>query len=400
MEYKKFRVRSPIRSFRDLEIYKKTTELSARIHCFEIPANLKNKALIKDELKILCQISKLVPKLIAEAYGDSTTNYGGFIIGQNTNGTLRTFIDTTGTGGWDGLSSVGTVNDGNWHHVVLVYDGTNRYIYIDGVKDASTDVPAGYDSTPTNPIITIGQGSYNMEEHEGKIDQVRIYGYARTPAQIAWDYNRGGPIGWWRMDENSGSTVHDETDNGYDGTMMSMDPANDWVDGKFNRALDFDGSDDYVSVSTSKTMDGTNESMFFWMKYVGGAYVLSGGKNGWGRRLINTAFTITDANSVYYSCSVPGIQDGNWHHVGYTFTDGIIKSYVDGILTDTDNTTDGANLSSSALTPNFGRVCAGTSCPAGFFQGLLDDIRVYNYALTAQQVKDLYNYGAVRFEGE
>lgn len=74
MEFKKFRVRSPIRSFRDLEVYKKTTELSAQIHCISIADNLKNRSLVKEELQILCAISKQVPRLIAQAYGDRFSN--------------------------------------------------------------------------------------------------------------------------------------------------------------------------------------------------------------------------------------------------------------------------------------------------------------------------------------
>jgi hypothetical protein len=46
-EYKKFRVRGHIRSFRDLEIYKYTTKLSSQIFGLELPPNLKNRAWIK-----------------------------------------------------------------------------------------------------------------------------------------------------------------------------------------------------------------------------------------------------------------------------------------------------------------------------------------------------------------
>jgi hypothetical protein len=74
LEYKKYRVRGNIRSFRDLEIYKKTTELSSIIFKTELPKNLKGRAKIQEELNILYAIAKHIPKLIAEAYGERFVN--------------------------------------------------------------------------------------------------------------------------------------------------------------------------------------------------------------------------------------------------------------------------------------------------------------------------------------
>ena len=79
-----------------------------------------------------------------------------------------------------------------------------------------------------------------------QIDEARYYNYARTPAQIAWDYNRGKPVGWWKLDDGQGSVALDWSGNKNHGTLTNMTPANDWVTGKFNKALDFDGSNDYV----------------------------------------------------------------------------------------------------------------------------------------------------------
>ena len=45
--------------------------------------------------------------------------------------------------------------------------------------------------------------------YSGAIDNVKIYNYARSPAQIAWDYNRGAPVAHWRLDECQGNVAHD-----------------------------------------------------------------------------------------------------------------------------------------------------------------------------------------------
>ena len=74
LEYKKYRVRGNIRSFRDLEVYKKTTELSSQIFQIELPTNLKGRKKIQEELEVLYNIAKHIPKLIAESYGERFTS--------------------------------------------------------------------------------------------------------------------------------------------------------------------------------------------------------------------------------------------------------------------------------------------------------------------------------------
>lgn len=74
LEYRSFRVRGHIKSFRDLEIYKQTTLLSSQIFKLNLPPNLINKKRLEEELQILHGISKQIPRLIAESYGNKFTN--------------------------------------------------------------------------------------------------------------------------------------------------------------------------------------------------------------------------------------------------------------------------------------------------------------------------------------
>ena len=61
-EYKKFRVKSSIKSFRDLEVYKQTTQLSVEIFQFELPETIKNRKKLTAEIEILYeQIFKKIP---------------------------------------------------------------------------------------------------------------------------------------------------------------------------------------------------------------------------------------------------------------------------------------------------------------------------------------------------
>ena len=70
-EYKKYRVKSPIKTFRDLEVYKNTTLLVAEIFQIKIPESARA---LEKEFEILKAIAKPIPKLIAESYGDKFSN--------------------------------------------------------------------------------------------------------------------------------------------------------------------------------------------------------------------------------------------------------------------------------------------------------------------------------------
>lgn len=74
LEYKKFRVRTAIKSFRDLDVYKNTTMLSADIFRLKLPEKYRKSEKIKKELDILYNLSKNITRLIAESYGEKFTD--------------------------------------------------------------------------------------------------------------------------------------------------------------------------------------------------------------------------------------------------------------------------------------------------------------------------------------
>jgi hypothetical protein len=85
------------------------------------------------------------------------------------------------------LSVGGTtnVNDGAWHHIAGTYDGTNRVLYVDGQVDAS-DTPTGTISVSTHPVL-IGENAQATGRHwSGLIDDVRIYDYGLSRAEILY----------------------------------------------------------------------------------------------------------------------------------------------------------------------------------------------------------------------
>ncbi|MFC1478764.1 hypothetical protein ACFL57_04825 [Candidatus Margulisiibacteriota bacterium] len=74
MEYPKYRVRSSIKTFRDLHIYKQTNNISASIITIDVPEGYKRNKHINEELSELQDTSKNIPRLIAESFGDRFSN--------------------------------------------------------------------------------------------------------------------------------------------------------------------------------------------------------------------------------------------------------------------------------------------------------------------------------------
>jgi hypothetical protein len=233
----------------------------------------------------------------------------------------------------------------------------------------------------------------------GLIDQVRIYDYARTPAQIAWDYNKGKPVGHWKMDENQGMTVHDSSGNGNDGTMTDMDPATDWVDGRKNKALDFDGSNDYINVGNAMPTGAYSKTA--WIKRRTGSNmnnIISGSTQ-------HAFWAPVSYGSICAFCLAAGhtspfdavydsepIEVDIWYFVAVTYdpdvNSGEMRLYKSGIEVDSAT---GVTANTDTVF-NIGRWGSGYT-----FNGQIDDVKVFNYALTAEQIKAEYTSGAVSF---
>jgi len=89
---------------------------------------------------------------------------------------------------WGNLYGERSVNDGKWHHIAGIYDGSKMYLIIDGNMDTSQPA-SGRINTNDEPVF-IGENSENTGRHwDGLIDDVRIYNYALSEDEITELYN-------------------------------------------------------------------------------------------------------------------------------------------------------------------------------------------------------------------
>lgn len=107
-------------------------------------------------------------------------------------------------------------------------------------------------------------------------------------------------------------------------------------------------------------------------------------------------FLISSSGSDYTGVeSNTTLSNDIWYHVVGTWESTSMKMYINGKLDNTNTT----SIPSSIYNNSF-NTYIGADSDGGlrrFWQGQIDDVRIYNYALTAQQIKEIYNDGAVKF---
>lgn len=193
----------------------------------------------------------------------------------------------------------------------------------------------------------------------------------------------------WHLDEGSGSTAYDSSLYGNNGTIYGAT----WASGRFGSALSFDGVDDYVQVPDSSSLDITNEmSIELWFKPTGLGSV--SGHVMLARKQEAYAVVYSSDNygldlrfgDTWYCDRVTGaFPYNNWYHLAVTFsvTQNKIKIYKNGNLIDTiDHNGQSNSLNSDPLR-------LGSYYGSYFFNGIIDDVCIYNRTLSADEIADL-----------
>ncbi len=199
-----------------------------------------------------------------------------------------------------------------------------------------------------------------------------------------------GLIGHWRFDDGSGTTAIDSSVSSNPGTLVNGPT---WTAGRVGGAVSFDGTDDYVTVANEATYDVTgNLTVAAWIKVdtftKQWQSIVTKGDSAW-RLLRNNltdalcfAGTGLTADTVY---GTRNVNDGQWHHAVGVYDGTRLSLYVDGTL-------DASAASTGAIGTNNYNVFIGENAQATGrqFDGLIDDVRVYNRALSATDVSALY----------
>ncbi len=336
----------------------------------------------------------------------------GYDIGVMSNGSLTPiFRDGSHV---EQFSTVGLIQTGVWQHIVVTQQASDCSvrIYRNGVRDSVLtsqpcfDDASGYD-------LSIGSRNNSVNNHfPGSVDEVRLYNRILSQDEIMDLYQLGatklnvsqntkqtsGLIGLWSFNgpDISGTTAYDRSGQGNNGTLTSGPVV---TEGKVGQALSFDGTDDYIALTDSTTLKPALWTVAAWIYADTGAVLYRGifrpsygsGYTSGFLLLIDNAnrVAIRYGNGTAYVNSMNSGTSvlGAWHHVAATFDGTTMALYLDGVEKSSIN----ASTFGYSVTNDSASIAEGPGTEK--FDGLIDEVRLYNYAFSAPEIVALYNMG-------
>jgi len=313
------------------------------------------------------------------------------------------------------------IDDGNWHHVLVTWDGTTNTnsfnMFFDGVNvKQATPTKTGIRTSDT-PLL-IADGTNGNVEFEGNIDEVAVWNSDQS-SNVTDIYNSGvptslatyNPLLWYRCgDGDTAPTLTDHGSGGNNGTMTNFSTFSTDVPVELfsRKSIELDGVDDYVNVADNSNLsfgDGSNDSPFSisaWVnidnknrfrivsKYDSNLeYLLTTSGSG------ILVFNLYDnSNGSRISRRISSVMATNtWIHLITTY-DGSssssgIKIYMNGSRAD-DTTSDSGSYTAMENTTAPFEIGKTLSVVAN---GHIDEVSVFNSELSASDVTTIYNGG-------
>lgn len=272
-----------------------------------------------------------------------------------------------------------------------VHLDTDRYVLFRGAAYSATD--------PNNFAVDL-QDNIQFVNADWDIIFSRIVGDVPTVTD--------GLVGYWSSNEGTGQIVNDFSgfnNNGTRGdnsTAAPDDPT--WTTSKANLggALDFDGTNDLVRVPGSASLTPSVLSLSLWIKPKVQFNSTSGD--------IQIAIKSSNFEFIYNVCAVgaftfsvsntcsggagaqyfSNLEANTWYFFTGTFDGSTARLYLDG---------NEVASSPDSFIPDTGGFCIGASCiPSRFANAVIDEVRIYNRALTPLEIRYLYNNGSIQLQ--
>jgi hypothetical protein len=248
--------------------------------------------------------------------------------------------------------------------------------------------------------LYVGGRGYGLTPQRSRTTKKTIYVDAPVPAKpkpaVDTSKLKQGLVGAWIPSLGpTGRRLEDRSPYKNHGTLISMDPNTDWVTSGGLGALDFDGVDDQITSTVPIPSASITFSAWIYIRTLDSTFryicgVQNSGLDG-GRML-----RINSSNQMQFEIIGSSIKDVNgvtlttnkWIHIVGIKNDSESSAYLyqDGNQVGSVSLT---GVTYSAVLSNF-KIAARPDANSNYFNGQLDDIRIYNRALTAQEVRALY----------
>lgn len=278
-------------------------------------------------------------------------------------------------------------NDAQLDHQIESYDPTT------GTLVAWVNLPLLYHSVDTELKITCGNPSLTFDQS----------------TQNTWSSNVEAV---WHMSNDPSSSDLNDAAGAFNGSSFGNMTSSDLVQGKIGSAIDFDGINDYFAIQNKTFSSPSAISEMTVSSWVKTSY----NSNSW-----TANWSILDFDrSEYFNFFVHGkgkisfcskqsgngihdfhggqngqVNDDQWHYVVASYDGSKKKLYIDGVLVNTSNTP--ANSMGSGIT-RYGFIGEGSKANSFngsrngiYYQGKLDEIRLYNVSLSSGRIATIYN---------
>ena len=225
-----------------------------------------------------------------------------------------------------------------------------------------------------------------------RIDEVQADGSIATGD--LWSFHTGRLVAHWKLDEGEGDTIANSASPGYDGRIIGGPT---WAVGKLGGALEFGGDGGYVEITDSNDFAVTRRiTVSAWIKtdkivrqwqaiVTKGdrSWRLQGSRNGYALEFSASGLLIPGNRwgSLY---GVTDVNDGNWHHVAGVYDGEKIYLYIDGRVDSVKPASGGIRLDDRQV-----RIGDNAQHPGRFWNGLIDDVRIYSYGMSPEEVAAL-----------
>jgi hypothetical protein len=308
----------------------------------------------------------------------------------------------------------GAIPQGLWVHLASTWDGTTIRHYLNGVQLQETAAFSGPIFASDAALIIGANVPFNNTALKGILDDLRLYSHALSPAEVsALAGTTPQLVGHWSFDEGGGTNLWDSSAQANHGTLINPQ-TNTWTTGMHGSALYFGGvvgnDSTYVAIPDAPTLRIAGDISFAaWVRcddinrdapilakegdgrlsYWFGAFGLSnegGGPGGFGVLLD------ADGNQPWttYNRNQGAISQGQWAHLASVRAGSTVLHYLNGELLTHTGTFYGPIHVSDAF------VAIGVNSLYNFaanhtaFKGAIDEVYLYSYALSAEEVRALY----------
>ncbi|MBI2592368.1 laminin G domain-containing protein, partial [Candidatus Saccharibacteria bacterium] len=356
------------------------------------------------------------------------------VFAKGTTGTIGYSLEVKDNSGYkarlnlgDGQSVYGTtiIQQNTWYYIAASVDNDNIKVYVNGVLENT--VTRTQAITFGSETAKIGNRNTNLDlGFSGSLDEVRFYNYVRSSKQIVEDMNAGHPavgspvgsaLGHWKFDDGFGNVASNSGSLGSTlnaGMYNFANPASvtsGWTnDGKFGKALLYDGTNDFVKVEDRSELDFTGAfTLSAWVNPF--ALANAAPSNAIVGKYDNAAsqrsyllYINTTNGDIQFETSSNGASGGSvtvdsnyvvplrtWTYVSGVYDGSKMHVYINGKEYGTPQSQTSV-FSGSAPFAIGARHGSGATTDT-HFNGMIDEVKVYNYALSPSEVKLDMNQG-------